>query len=228
MKKILLACAFTVAINTVAATELKTDAQRISYAIGAQIGASLADAANGPIKLDKQAVFDAMSDVLDNKKLQLTPEKMAEVMKLFREKSEQYAAKKLAALSKANTEEGKQFLDNNKTKDGVKVTDSGLQYRVIEAGQGKKPKATNTVKVHYKGTLPNGDVFDSSYQRGKPAEFPLDAVIAGWTEGLQLMPVGSKYELVIPANLAYGKMAPPAIGPERVLIFEVELLDIVK
>jgi FKBP-type peptidyl-prolyl cis-trans isomerase len=124
-------------------------------------------------------------------------------------------------------EAGKQYLDDNSKKEGVITTASGLQYRVIEQGEGPKPSASDQVKVHYRGTLTNGKEFDSSYKRGEPLTFPLKGVIAGWTEGLQLMPVGSKYEFTIPYNLAYGERgAGGVIPPYATLIFEVELLDI--
>lgn len=124
-------------------------------------------------------------------------------------------------------EEGEKFLEENKLRDGVKTTESGLQYEVLKQGKGPKPAATSTVKVHYEGTLIDGTVFDSSYQRGEPIEFPLNGVIRGWTEGLQLMPVGSKYKLFIPYDLAYGERgAGPTIPPFSTLIFTVELLEI--
>jgi FKBP-type peptidyl-prolyl cis-trans isomerase len=126
-----------------------------------------------------------------------------------------------------NVKKGQAFLDANKEKDGVKETASGLQYKVITEGDGAKPVATDKVKVHYSGTLIDGTEFDSSYKRNQPAEFRLDQVIKGWTEGLQLMTVGSKYELYIPSGLAYGPNAPPSIGPDQTLIFTVELLDII-
>jgi FKBP-type peptidyl-prolyl cis-trans isomerase len=133
-----------------------------------------------------------------------------------------------SAATAENSKKGLEFLAKNKTKEGVKTTDSGLQYKVITLGKGAKPKASDKVKVHYKGTLIDGTEFDSSYKRGVPAEFPLNGVIKGWTEGLQLMPVGSKFEFFIPSELAYGDRAPQTIGPNQTLIFEVELLEIVK
>ena len=120
------------------------------------------------------------------------------------------------------------FLIKNKSKNGVKTSDSGLQYEVITEGKGKKPKSDDVVKVHYKGTLIDGTEFDSSYKRNSPAEFPVTAVIRGWTEALQMMPVGSKWKLYIPPDLAYGEAGRPSIPGNSVLIFEVELLDIIK
>lgn len=129
--------------------------------------------------------------------------------------------------AEANTAEGEKFLAENALREGVVVTDSGLQYEVITLGDGPKPNATDTVKVHYAGTLIDGTEFDSSYKRGEPIEFPLNGVIAGWTEGLQLMPVGSKYKLFIPGDLAYGPRGAGAdIGPNATLVFEVELLEV--
>ncbi|MFN4985372.1 MAG: FKBP-type peptidyl-prolyl cis-trans isomerase [Ignavibacteria bacterium] len=134
-----------------------------------------------------------------------------------------------SAKGSANKERGEKFLAENKTKEGVKTTASGLQYKVVKEGTGKKPSKENTVKVHYTGTTIDGKVFDSSVERGEPIEFPLSGVIAGWTEGVALMPVGSKYTLYIPSNLAYGEQgAGQSIGPNEALIFEVELLDITK
>ena len=131
-------------------------------------------------------------------------------------------------MAQANTNNGTQFLAENAGKEGVKTTASGLQYKIIKQGEGKKPTAANTVKVHYKGTLLDGTVFDSSYQRNAPAEFPLNRVIPGWTEGLQLLNEGGKAILYIPSELAYGQMGTPGgpIGPNATLIFEVELLQV--
>jgi FKBP-type peptidyl-prolyl cis-trans isomerase len=127
---------------------------------------------------------------------------------------------------KANIEKGKKYLDENKAKPGVKTTDSGLQYEVLTEGKGKAPKATDIVQVHYKGTLIDGTEFDSSYKRGEPAEFPLNGVIKGWTEGLQLMKVGGKNRFVIPSDLAYGPSGNSSIPGNSVLVFEVELLKV--
>jgi FKBP-type peptidyl-prolyl cis-trans isomerase len=136
---------------------------------------------------------------------------------------------KNAASSAKNKAEGAAYLEKNKAKAGVKVTASGLQYEVVKMGSGPKPKATNTVRVHYTGTLIDGTKFDSSVDRGQPAEFPLNGVIKGWTEGLQLMPVGSKFKFTIPSELAYGSNGAGAqIGPDSVLVFDVELIKIVK
>lgn len=133
--------------------------------------------------------------------------------------------KEIEQKAKTNKEAGEKWLAENKTKEGVQTTASGLQYKVITEGTGKKPKATDMVTVHYEGKTIDGKVFDSSYERGEPTQFPLNQVIKGWTEGVQLMSEGSKYELYIPSELAYGEEGNPAIEPNSVLIFTVELLD---
>jgi FKBP-type peptidyl-prolyl cis-trans isomerase FklB len=134
----------------------------------------------------------------------------------------------LALMADSPSEKGQQFLDENGKKEGVHALPDGLQYKVVKEGEGKKPKATDTVSVHYRGTLIDGTEFDSSYKRGQPAEFPVNGVIKGWTEALQLMPEGSKWMLYIPARLAYGERGTPGgpIGPNETLIFEVELLKV--
>lgn len=224
MKKhlIALSAAFLLTAN---AADLANEDDKISYSIGTQIGSSL-KSLDGSIALNKAVLFEAIEDVLGDKKLQLTDEQMSEVMQSFAKKRIEAEKKKAAEAAGKNREEGKKFLEENKKKDGVKVTESGLQYKVIKEGTGKKPTADDTVKVHYTGTLPDGTVFDSSVERGEPVEFPLKGVIPGWTEGVQLMSVGSKYEFVIPSELAYGERGPGQIGPERVLKFVVELLEV--
>lgn len=225
MKKLALLAATTAVTFSVAATELKTEDQKISYLMGLQSGSSLKEVSE-VIKLDKEAVFAAINDVLDGKKLQVSDEELGKVMQSFMKKSQEYAKKKFEELSAQNIAEAKKLLDENKKKSGVKVTKSGLQYAVLKEGKGKKPTASDVVKVHYVGTFADGTVFDSTYARKEPAVFPLNGIIKGWIEGLQLMPVGSKYEFVIPAELAYGKQGPAPFGPDRALKFEVELLEI--
>ncbi len=225
MKKLTLITALSVLSTGTFAAELKTDEEKLAYTIGSQVGESLL-AVNEVIPLNEKILFEAISDVLKNKKPQLSKAEMERVLETSQKKAAEKMQAKIAAESKANKAEGEKYLAANKAKDGVKVTASGLQYRVIKAGDGKKPVSSDTVKVNYKGFLTDGTKFDDSSDAGGPVEFPLTAVIPGWTEGLQLMPVGSTYELVIPAKLAYGEMAPPAIGPNRVLRFEVELVAI--
>lgn len=233
MKKILLVTAITTVLGLAHAAEFKTDDDKISYAIGTQIAASLKQI-SGTVKINDALLVDAIKDSLSGKELQLNPQQMQEVMGTFQQKM--MAAQKAeqekmqaeqAKLGETNKVEGEKFLAENKAKEGVKVTASGLQYRVITEGKGKKPTANDSVTVHYKGTLPDGTEFDSSYSRNQPIDFPLNGVIKGWTEGLQLMNEGSKFEFVIPADLAYGPHGPGKIGPNRVLKFEVELLKVI-
>jgi FKBP-type peptidyl-prolyl cis-trans isomerase len=158
----------------------------------------------------------------------LTQEEAVQVRQQYMQQMQAKRVAEQKAESDKNKTDGAKFLAENKSKPGVKTTASGLQYLVEKEGTGPKPKETDTVKVNYLGTKIDGEKFDSSYDRGEPATFPLNGVIKGWTEGLQLMPVGSKYKLFLPADLAYGESGPPKIGPNAALVFEVELLSIEK
>lgn len=205
--------------------ELNTDIEKTSYALGINIGQSLRQV---PKELDVEAVVQAISDVLKGEKIALSQEDYAATMQAFQ--AEMQEAEKAAADNAKTQNAAAQaaFLEENKGKEGVITTESGLQYKVLNEGDGPKPTAENTVKVHYTGSLLDGTVFDSSVQRGEPAEFGVGQVISGWTEALQLMNVGSKYQLYIPSELAYGERgAGQAIAPGAMLQFEVELLDIV-
>lgn len=206
-----------------ATAPVKIDKNKVSTMVGMDIGRGL-----GQIKddIDIKVVEQALEATLKGEKTSLTQEEALEVRKAFMEQmqSKRVAEQKVAA--EKNSTEGAAFLAANKSKAGVKTTASGLQYMVEKEGKGPKPKATDTVEVNYLGTKIDGDKFDSSYDRGKPATFPLNGVIKGWSEGLQLMPVGSKYKLFVPADLAYGENGPGQIGPNATLVFEVELLDI--
>lgn len=201
--------------------DLKKDKGQYSYAIGVQIARNLKEQ---NIDLDTKAFMAAVNDVTTDKKLQLSDD---ERMQSLRKMSEGMREKEMAAAGE-NLKKGETFLETNKQKEGVKVTPSGLQYKVITEGKGPKPKSSDKVEVHYSGKLIDGKEFDSSYARNQPAEFPVQGVIPGWTEALQLMNVGSKYELVIPPNLAYGERGNPSIPPNSVLVFDVELLKILK
>ena len=201
--------------------DLSSDKAKMSYFIGQQIGKQMKQ---GKLDVDGDVVGASINDVITGKESRLTQAEMAAVMQKLQ--ASQGAASD--AEGKANREKGDAFLAAIKSKAGVKTTASGLQYEVITEGKGPNPKVTDTVKVHYKGTLIDGTKFDSSYDRGKPAEFPLNAVIKGWTEGLQLMKVGGKDRMVIPSDLAYGPQGRPGIPANSVLIFEVELLGISK
>ncbi|MDX8380541.1 MAG: FKBP-type peptidyl-prolyl cis-trans isomerase [Ghiorsea sp.] len=205
---------------------LETDTQKLSYAMGLDVGKSLK---NLETDVDADAFALAVNDVLSGEKVKL-PEELAANIKqeFFRKKQASQMAKRKSAGSENKTK-GEAFLAENAKKDGIKVTASGLQYEVIKQGDGAKPKPENTVKVHYKGTTIDGTEFDSSYSRGQPISFPLNGVIPGWTEGVALMPVGSKYRFFIPSDLAYGERGAGAkIGPNSTLIFDVELLAIEK
>ena len=209
-----------------AQTKLETEKDKVSYMVGMQVGSSLA-----PIKdeIDLAVVLKAIESTLKGEAPALTPEEAQAVQKTFAEKLQAKRAADMQAAATKNKTEGEAFLAKNKSAAGVKSTASGLQYKVEKEGTGPKPAATDTVKVHYTGTLLDGTKFDSSVDRGEPAQFALNAVIPGWTEALQLMPVGSKWTLWIPSNLAYGDRGTPGpIGPNATLKFEVELLEIVK
>ena len=204
--------------------ELKTETEKVSYAIGMDIGNSLKRLETD---IDTNALRQGADDVLQGKKTLMTQDEVMKTMQEFAKNLQANQEKKTKEKAGKNLEEGKKFLEENAKKEGVVTTKSGLQYQVITEGKGAKPKATDRVSVHYKGTLLDGTTFDSSYDRGQPATFPLNAVIPGWTEGVQLMSVGSKYKLWIPAELGYGERgAGPKIGPNATLTFEVELLSI--
>lgn len=213
---------------------LATEKEQVSYTIGMEMGKSLK-----PIKdeVDLKTLNRAMEDVINDKKLLLNDEQVAKVMQAFsakmQAKQQEEMAKKqaeMAAQGKKNVELEKTFLAANGKKPGVVTTSSGLQYQVITQGTGPKPKVEDRVSVHYAGSLLDGTEFDSSYKRNEPAQFVLNQVVPGWTEGLQLMSVGSKYKLWVPAKLGYGEAGTPGgpIPPNSTLVFEVELLQIVK
>ena len=195
--------------------------QRVSYGVGRQLGDQLR---NNPFKeFDITAVQAGIADALADATSQVSDEDLNEAFSVVSKKLqelEQAAAKEASA-------EGEKLLADNAKRDEVHVTESGLQYEVITTGEGEKPTADSTVSVHYHGTLANGDIFDSSVERGQPAEFPVNGVIAGWTEALQLMTEGSKWKLTIPYDLAYGERGSQgAIPPYATLVFDVELLSI--
>lgn len=191
---------------------------KVAYSLGLSIGQNLAQ--SGIKDINSEDFLAGIKDVLEGRKPQISMQEAQTVLnKFFKELEE-----KTAGAAKA---EGERFLEENAKRPSVKVTASGLQYEVLEATLGQKPKATDRVKVHYEGTLPDGTVFDSSYRRGEPITFALNQVIAGWTEGLQLMSIGSKYKLFIPYQLGYGEHgAGASIPPYSALVFTVELLGI--
>lgn len=224
MKHSLLAAAVALSVaaphslaQSVTEAQLKDEKNKVSYAIGLNMGRSLAQVKDDvDLKMVTQGIQDAVAG-----KAALTDDQIVETLNAF-------SASITTRIATRNKENGQKFLAENKGKAGVKTTASGLQYQVVTQGKGALPAATDQVKVHYRGTLIDGTEFDSSYSRNEPTQFGLNQVIKGWTEGLQLMPVGSKYKFFIPSDLAYGESGPPSIGPNQALIFEVELLEIVK
>lgn len=206
--------------------ELETSSAKISYALGMEIGAYLKEL---PRDIDLTVFIRGLEDTFKGKELLLTQQQAKVITMEFRRETDAQHMRNGREGAEKNRKEGKMFLEDNKKKEGVVVTASGLQYAVLKQGDGPKPKVTDVVSVHYRGTLTDGKEFDSSHKRGKPASFPVNRVIPGWTEALQFMPVGSKYRLFIPSNLAYGERGSgQSIGPNATLIFEVELLAIQK
>ena len=204
--------------------EFQTDAQRMGYALGANVGHTFREQ---KFPVDVDAVISGLRDSFTNGKLKMEDAKINETLQQLQQTLQANAAAEQQAASTRNAEEAKAFFAKNGTAEGVTTTASGLQYQILKAGDGKKPGKEDTVKVHYRGTLLNGTVFDSSYDRGEPVTFPVNAVIPGWTEALQLMPVGSKWKIFIPSDLGYGPGgAGDKIGPNAALVFEVELLSI--
>ena len=192
---------------------------KVSYSLGLSIASNLIS--SGVKTVNAEAFNDAMNTVFSGQMPEIMPDEANNIL-------QDYFDKKKKKKGNEALEAGKAFLEENKKKEGVVVLPSGLQYKILTAGNGPKPKASDTVKCHYEGRLINGQVFDSSVRRGEPAEFPVGGVIQGWVEALQLMPVGSKWQLYIPSNLAYGTHgAGQSIGPNETLIFDVELLAIV-
>lgn len=203
---------------------LKSQKEKISYIIGMDIGNNLKKQS---IDVDPDIFFKGLKDALSGGKPLMSEGEVREVTTAFRQEIMSRQAEEAKKLSGKNKKEGDAFLAENSRKEGIKTLPSGLQYKVITGGTGRLPKATDVVNVNYRGTLIDGTEFDSSYKRGQPATFPVNGVIPGWTEALQLMKEGAKWQLFIPANLAYGeKGAGNIIGPNATLIFEVELISI--
>lgn len=222
MKKLLVIAAAGLAMTLSACNkpDLKSDKGQASYAIGQQIGKNLK---TQNIDFDANTLVASMKDAGEGKS-QMTPEEIQKAMMKLQEN----AMKKQQEEGETNKKKSAEYLEKNKSAAGVKTTASGLQYIVVTEGTGPIPKKEDNVKCHYTGTLIDGTKFDSSVDRGQPAEFPVAGVIPGWTEALQLMKVGSKYKLFIPPELAYGPSGRPGIPPNSALVFEVELLEIVK
>jgi len=204
--------------------ELETLNQRLSYIVGENMATQLK---NDGLDLDTDALVLAVNDVMAGNASRLTEELKRSTVEEIQKLTQEQQSAEQAGKAAINQEEGVAYLAENSQKEGVKTTDSGLQYKSLVSGDGETPKASDSVTVHYKGTLTDGTVFDSSYERGEPATFPVGGVIAGWTEVLQLMNVGDKFEVTIPSDLAYGPSGSgPVIGPDAVLVFDVELLAI--
>ncbi len=198
---------------------------KVSYALGLGIGRQLSQMGAGELNIDDFA--QAIKDVIAGEKLKVSDSEAQTIVQDFFKKQEEKQRAAAAEAGKAAREAGEKYLAENAKKEGVVTLPSGLQYKVLTEGNGKKPKATDKVKCHYEGMLIDGTLFDSSIQRGEPATFPLNGVIAGWTEGLQLMSEGSKYRLFIPYNLGYGERgAGASIPPYAALVFDVELIEV--
>lgn len=218
----LVLAAITFSANTMAA-ELTTDQQKLGYIIGMDIGKSLREQETD---VDLDSLIAAIRDSFNDEALALTLDEAAVIRQKYIEKRQAAQQAETAVVGDANLATGQKFLAENKSKEGVQVTDTGLQYKVLTMGTGSKPAATDTVKVHYRGTLLDGTEFDSSYARNEPISFALNRVIAGWTEGMQLMPIGSKFVFYIAPDLAYGEGGGGPIPANSTLVFEVELLEI--
>jgi len=200
--------------------DIKTDKEKLSYSIGYQSGLGFQQRA---ADIDVDVFMRALKDAINGQKPALSYEQMQTALQKYR----QEALKQRAAKAQTNMKAGEAFLDKNKSQSGVRTLPSGLLYRILKEGQGKRPKPTDTVVVHYRGTLIDGTEFDSSYKRGQPATFPVHGVIKGWQEILPLMKEGAKWNVVVPAALAYGERgASPRIGPNETLIFDIDLVSI--
>jgi len=216
-----------VSCQTVTKDDLKTQEQKVSYSIGVNLGKNMK---NDDLKVDLELFMQGVKDALEkDSALLLTDEEMQAVFTQLQQDMQAKQMKKLEETAGPNKKAGSDFLAKNKTNPDVKVTASGLQYKIITTGNGPSPKVTDKVKVHYAGRLLDGKEFDSSIKRGEPAEFPLNGVIKGWTEVLQLMKVGDKWEVYVPSDLGYGDQGSQGvIPPGATLIFTIELLGIVK
>lgn len=216
------------AANTLKIPGLKDEKAQVSYVLGVTLGKQMSDIKD---EVDLATVTRGMRDELNGGKVLVSEEQATQIMAQFMERMQVRMAAQHAEKARESLEAGNKFLAENGKKEGVKTTESGLQYQVITEGKGPKPGAKDAVRVKYTGSLLDGTVFDSTDQRGgEPATLPLEAVIPGWAEGLRLMPVGSKYKLWIPGNIAYGEQVPPGapFPPNATLVFDVELVEIVK
>lgn len=226
VKRVLLLLILSVFIvgSVYAEDQLKTKQQRVGYAIGMNIATNMM---KQNVDVDADQLAAGLMAVLKGDKTLLSEAEMGEVLTAYQQEMQMQQMAKMAAEAAKNEKLSQDFLDANGKKDGVVTLPSGLQYKIIKAGTGAMPAATSKVQVHYRGSLIDGTEFDSSYKRGEPASFPVNGVISGWTEALQLMKEGGKWQLVIPSDLAYGENgAPPMIPPNATLVFDVELLKV--
>lgn len=215
---------FAVQVYGEEGNQLKDKKEKVSYAIGVDVGNAMKKQS---IDIDTDIFMKGLKDALSGSKKLMTDDEIRETMTAFSREMAEKQKETMKKLAEKNKQEGDAFLAENKKKEGVKTLESGLQYKIIAAGTGKTPKAGDTVTVNYRGTLVDGTEFDSSAKRGQPATFPVSGVIKGWSEALQLMKEGAKWQLFIPSNLAYGdKGAGGIIGPNAVLIFDVELISV--
>ena len=218
MKKIILSLILLMGITSINAQNLNTEMEKVSYSLGVNVAKSVKN--QGLTSIDSKAIAQAFTDVFEGNELKISEQESNLIL-------QDYFGKLAKEAQSTNVEAGQKFLAENAKRDGVITTSTGLQYEVLVEGLGDFPKETDQVTVHYHGTLIDGTVFDSSVERGQPATFPVNGVIAGWVEALQLMRPGAKYKLFIPSNLAYGERgAGGSIGPNATLIFEVELISI--
>lgn len=203
---------------------LKDQKQKVSYGIGFNLGQNLM---RDQLDLDPQILAKGIVDAMTKQKPQMTEEEIRDTLLAFQKELRDQQEAKMKKAQAENVTKGKKFLEANAKKEGVKTTKSGLQYKVVKSGKGKTPTEKDSVTTHYRGTLIDGTEFDSSYKRNQPATFPVSGVISGWTEALQLMKEGDKWQLFIPSDLAYGERGSgPDIGPNEVLIFDIELLKV--
>lgn len=204
---------------------LESTSEKVSYGMGLVMGERMGnDLPDLQMEQFLQGIQHGNNDDVSQRRM--TQEEIQQALMTYQQQLQEDQAQQIEEMSQKNLDAGSEFFAENAKRDEVKTTDSGLQYEVLEAGDGSKPVAGDTVKVHYTGELLNGDVFDSSRERGEPVSFGLDQVIPGWTEGLQLMSEGARYKLYIPSELAYGPGGNRAIGPNEALVFDVELLEI--
>lgn len=226
MKKMLIVLILmALVVNVVCAAEkFKSQQEKISYAIGMNIGMNMKQQ---QLDVDAAQIAAGLQAAIKGKKTLLTQEEMGQILAAYQQEMQQQQMVKMAAEAAGNKKLSQEYLERNSKQDGVITLKSGLQYKVLIAGNGAIPKADSMVEVHYRGSLIDGTEFDSSYQRGEPVSFPVNGVIPGWTEALQLMKEGDKWQLFIPSQLAYAERgAPPIILPNSALIFEVELLKV--